>query len=82
LGKKEKTQVPDAKDHLLWAAELLDPAEHLIGILETSDRGVVVCGDRPESGRRGGGAMKASMPYQQAHRRTTAVRAVGFEELK
>lgn len=41
-GKKEKNQVPDAKDHLLWAAELLDPAEHLVGILETSDRGVVV----------------------------------------
>lgn len=34
--------MPDAKDRLLWAAKLLDPAEHLIGILETSDRGVVV----------------------------------------
>jgi hypothetical protein len=41
-GKMEKNQVPDAKDRLLWAAELLDLVEHLICILETSDRRVVV----------------------------------------
>ena len=34
--------MPDAKDRLLWATELLDLAEHLICILETGDRAVVV----------------------------------------
>jgi hypothetical protein len=34
--------MPDARDCLLQAAELLELAEHLVCILETGDRGVVV----------------------------------------
>jgi len=39
---KEKNQMPDTKDRLLRAAELLDLAEHLICTLETCDRSTVV----------------------------------------
>lgn len=76
--------MPDAKDRLLWAAELLDLAEYLIGILETGDRGVVVqfaVSDLKAFGD-AVAVMKVSMPYQHAHRRTTAVRDVGAKELK
>jgi len=34
--------VPDVRDRLLRAAELLDLAEHLIGALETCDSSTVV----------------------------------------
>jgi hypothetical protein len=42
LGSKEKNPMPDARDCLLQAAELLELTELLICILETSNRGVVV----------------------------------------
>ena len=84
LGQTEKNQVPDAKDRLLWAPELLDLAEYLIGILETGDRGVVVqfAVTDLKAVEEAVALMKVTMPYQQADRRTTAVRDVGFKELK
>jgi hypothetical protein len=84
LGQKRDKSGANAKDRLLWAAELLDLAEHLICILETGDRGVVVqfaVTDLKAVGE-AVALMKVSMPYQQAHRRTTAVRDVGGKELK
>jgi len=39
---EEKNQMPDGKDRLLLAAELLDLAEHLICALETCDKNTVV----------------------------------------
>ena len=76
--------MPDAKDRLLWAAELLDIAEHLIGILETGDKGVVVqfAVTDLKAVEEAVALMKVSTPYRQVHRRTTAVRDVGFKELK
>jgi hypothetical protein len=70
-GKKETNQVPDAKDRLLWAAELLDLAEHLICILESGDRGVVVefaVTDLKAVGE-AMALMKVSMPYQHINKR-------------
>jgi hypothetical protein len=72
------------KDRLLWAAELLDLAEHLIGILETGDGREVVqfAVTDLKAVEEAVALMKVPIPYQQAHRRTTAVRDVGFKELK
>jgi hypothetical protein len=83
-AKRRQIKVPDAKDRLLWAAGLLDLAEHLICILETGDRGVVVqfaVTDLKAVGE-AVALTKVSVPYQPAHRRTTAVRDVGAKELK
>jgi hypothetical protein len=67
--------MPNAKDRLLLAAELLDLAERLLCILETSRRGAVVVQFAVTELNTVEEAMtllNVFMPDQQPHRRTTA----------
>ena len=66
--------MPNAKDRLLQAAELLDLAERLLCILETSRRGVGVqfAVTELKAVEEAVALLKVSMPDQQPHRRTTA----------
>jgi len=74
LRGREKNQMPDGKDRLLRAAELLDLSEHLICTLGTCDRGMVVRFAMTElqALAEAVALLNISTPYQQAPRRTTA----------
>jgi hypothetical protein len=66
--------MPDGKDRLLQAAQLLDLAEHLICTLGTCDRAIVVQFAVTELQVLGEAVacLDLSTPYQQGPRRTTA----------